>query len=289
MANKYTDEMVAGLENFGNKYDAEIPYAEVSDFVEEFNEEFEVEFSQRSIAGKLRYMGYALELKAAVVATKSYTEDEENTIRTMCADKDNLPSMEDVAGAVGRDCKSIGGKLVSMKIYGVKKANPKAEPVKLFTPEDEATIVELVNAEGDTFIEDIVEAVGKTLSQVRGKLASMRVKGVQTRNKVGRKGKIYTDEMLEKIQGMLDAGNELKDIAAELELKATGLHSILAKKGMIAKTSKGKFWTDERKDEMVALIDEGKTRDEAAEVMDTTVAVLAKQAKAMNLEFAAAA
>lgn len=284
MSNKYTDEMVAALDNFASQYEDTIPYGDVTKFTEEFNEEFEVNFNQRSVGGKLRYMEYTLEKKGTVAGVKKYTEEEENTIREMCSDPDNLPFQEDVAEAVGRDCKSIGGKLVSMNIYGVLKRDKVVDDtVKLFTPEDEVKILELVDAPGDTFVEDIAEAVGKEVKQVRGKLAGMRIKGILTRNKVAKSTKIYTDELLAKIQVMLDEGADLPAIATEFSLKVTGLHSILAKKGMIAKSTKARFWTEERVDEFVGFVEACTARDAIAEIMGTTVAVIGKQAKALGL------
>ena len=288
MANKYTEEMVAELETFMSKYDGSIPYADVTEFTTNFDTKFDVEFKQRSIAGKLRHMKADLEKKS--VAGKVYSDSDEAKIAEMCADLDNLPWQEDIAEALGRGCKSIGGKLVSMNIYGVKKRDKvKNETVKMFTPEDEAIIIDLVNADGDTFIEDIAEALGKEVSKVRGKLAGMRVKGVLTRNKVAKKGKVYTDELLAEIKGMLDVQATLQEIAAKFSLNEKGLHSILAKKGLIAKSVKGKFWTDERKADLVSMIEDGLSRETIAENMDTTVAVVGKQAKAMSLDFVAAA
>ncbi len=290
---KYTDEMVVVLSSFGDEYEgAEIPYVEVTAFIDTFNEQFETDFNQRSVGSKLRYMTYNLEKKTAKTEAKKYSEEDEATIREMCADPDNLPFMEAVAEAVGRDCKSIGGKLVSMNIFGVKKEHLAVkDTVKLFTPEDEDTLSTLCANIGseDVFVEDLAEAVGKGIKQVRGKLAGMRIKGVQTRNKVAKAAKVYTDEVLETIQEMLDADNTLEVIAETLTLNVKGLHSVLAKKGMVEKSSKGKFWTDERTNELTDLVEAGKTRDEVAEAMNTTVAVIGKKAKALSIEFPKAA
>ncbi len=289
MANKYTDDMEVTLSEFGDKYEGEIPYNDVSQFVEDFGEEFDVDFNQRSIGGKLRYMGYTLEKKGSSSAVKKYTDEEEATIREMCSDPDNLPSQEEVAEAVGKDCKSIGGKLVSMNIYNVKKANPKSgSAVKLFTEDDEVTILEMTAGIVDgaqVFVEDIAEALGKEVKQLRGKLAGMRVKGVLTRNKAVKAVKVYTDEVLESIKGMLDTGCSLEEIAETKGLKLTGLKSILAKKGLISKSTKGKFWTDERVATLTEAVEEGQSRDDIAALLDTTVAVVGKKAKALDLEF----
>ena len=80
MANKYTDEMLLSMGEFGDTYDAEIPYADVTAFKDDFNEEFGTEFSQRMVAGKLRHLEYDLEKKGSSQAAKKYTEEEEDII-----------------------------------------------------------------------------------------------------------------------------------------------------------------------------------------------------------------
>ena len=284
---KYTDEMVAALKDFADKYADEIPYEDVEAFTEEFNERFaDANASHRSIAGKLRHMDYDLARKTT--AASKYTPEMEETIRQMCADEDNLPSQEALAEALGVSCQSIGGKLISMGIYGVKKEHKASSDYeRKFTPEDEATIIEMVNAPGDTYIEDIAEKLGKTVNQVRGRLAGMRIKGVLTRDKkANKKARIYTDELLASIKEDIDAGISLEDIAEKFNLNFVGLRSIAGKKGLIKKVEKAKFWTEEKVAELIEHIENGLTRKAVADAMNTTVAVVGKQAKKLGLEFA---
>jgi len=226
---KYTDEMVVVLKDFADKYADEIPYEDVEAFTEEFNERFaDANASHRSIAGKLRHMDYDLARKTT--AASKYTPEMEETIRQMCADEDNLPSQEALAEALGVSCQSIGGKLISMGIYGVKKEHKASSDYeRKFTPEDEATIIEMVNAPGDTYIEDIAE---------------------------------------------------------KFNLNFVGLRSIAGKKGLIKKVEKAKFWTEEKVAELIEHIENGLTRKAVADAMNTTVAVVGKQAKKLGLEFA---
>ncbi len=108
---KYTDEMVTALETFGKTYgDGEVPYADIEKVTEEFNEKFEVNYNVRSLSAKLRHMDFTVGKKNSEKAAKKYTGEEEAVIRE-AASKDGA-YLEDIADAVGRDTKSVGGKLI---------------------------------------------------------------------------------------------------------------------------------------------------------------------------------
>jgi len=282
---KYTNEMVDTLKDFGNSYNGkEIAYTDIEDVTTEFNEKFEVNYSVRSLSSKLRHMEFVVGKKNSGTVAKKYTDAEEATIREV-ASKEGV-FLEDVADAVGRDTKSIGGKLISMGIYGIKKRDKKVdETVKLFTPEDELLILKMVDA-GECFIEDLAEALGKGVKQVRGKLAGLRIKGVLTRDKkASTKVKIYTDEVVEAIKAELATGKTIEAIAEERNLNVRGMITTLTRLGVLEKKGKKVFWTEDRVAELKSLVDAGKTREEVAEVMKTTIMVVAKRAKADSLEF----
>jgi len=285
---KYTEEMVNAFNTFGTQYnDEEIPYEDTVQFLEDFNNQFEVEYTQRSINSKLRHMGFSVAKKPSFNGVKKYSAEEEDTIRELAA-KDGI-FIEDIAEALGREAKSIGGKLVSMGLYGIKKKNHKTEIApKTFTEAEESVIREMTSA-GECFIEDIAERLGKGVQQVRGKLAGMRIKGVKTRNlKAPKQAKIYTDEVLAEIKEAIANGQSPEQIAKDRDLNLHGLILTLKRKGIIEKTSKAKkvFWTDERIEELHDLATEGKTMKQAAEALGTRVTVVGKKAKALGLEFA---
>jgi predicted transcriptional regulator len=280
---KYNEEMVEILDSFGNEYDDEIPYADVESFTNDFNEKFDVDYTVRSIASKLRHMGFTVAKKGPAVHKKSYTEAEEAKIKEI-AKKDGV-WLEDIADALGRDVKSIGGKLISMGIYGIKKRDKKVNDTpKLFTPEDEAIILEMVE-KGECFIEDLAEKLGKSVKQVRGKLAGMRIKGVKTRNKKAPKAKIYTDEVIAEIKEELAKGKSLEDIAKARGLNERGMLVTLTRLGVIPKKGKKVFWDDARIAKLAELAASGVTLEEAADALNTTIMVVGKRAKSDGLEF----
>ena len=118
---KYNDEQVQVIQNFADKYTEEIPYGDFLKFQGEFEEEYGEDYTPRSVSSKMRHMNIALETKSSMTSVKKYNEADEAKIKEMCSDPDNLPYLEAVAEALGRDPKSVSGKLVSMGIYGVKK------------------------------------------------------------------------------------------------------------------------------------------------------------------------
>ena len=282
---KYNEEMVEVLADFGDSYEEEIPYEDCEKFTVDFNEKFDVDYSVRSITSKLRHMEYNVAKKNASTApSKKYTEEEEAKIREI-ASKEGV-WLEDIAEALGREVKSIGGKLISMGIYGIKKRDKKVNDTpKLFTEEDEAKILEMVKA-GETFIEDIAEALEKDIKQVRGKLAGMRIKGVKTRNKKAPKAKVYTDEVIAEIKEELAAGKTLEEIVEARGLNLTGAIATLTRLGVIERKGKKAFWSDEKNEQLKELVEAGKSIADIAQAFNTTVMVVGKQVKKLGLELA---
>jgi predicted transcriptional regulator len=284
MAGKYDEQMVALIDMFGKKFEGEIPRETFNQFYAEFVEQYGDDISERSLASKMRHMGFKIEKKAGKVTAKSYTEAEEAKIREL-AMKEGV-WMEDIADALGRDTKSIGGKLISMGIYGIKKKNKKVNDTpKMFSAEDEATILEMIDANKVVYIEDLADALGKSVKQVRGKLAGMRIKGVKTRNKKAPKAKIYTDEVIAEIKEELSKGKSLEDIAKARGLNERGMLVTLTRLGVIPKKGKKVFWDDTRIAKLAELAASGVTLEEAADALNTTIMVVGKRAKSDSLEF----
>jgi predicted transcriptional regulator len=282
---KYDEQMVALIEMFGKKFEGEIPRTKFDEFYAEFIEQYGDDISERSLSSKMRHMGLKIEKKTTSAPSKTYSEADEAKIRELAA-KEGV-WQEDIAEALGRDTKSIGGKLVSMGIYGIKKRDKKVkETPKLFTKDDEQLILKMLDENKVVYIEDLAEALGKEVRQVRGKLAGMRISGVQTRNKKAAKPKIYTDEVVAEIKKELDAGKALEDIAKERGLNAQGMRTTLTRLGVIQKKGKKVFWTDEKIKQLTNLVLDGATLEEAASALNTTVMVVGKRAKSDGLEFA---
>jgi len=58
-----------------------------------------------------------------------------------------------------------------MELTSHVKPAPKVETVRTYTPEEETTFIEMVN--GGSFVEEIADALGKSVNSIRGKALSL--------------------------------------------------------------------------------------------------------------------
>lgn len=132
----------------------------------------ELDTTTRSISSKLRKMGYEVEL-ASASSHKAFSDDEEATLRTFVTDNEGQYTYVEIADlfANGKfSAKSIQGKLLSMELTSCVKPAEKVEVARTYTESEEATFLSMV-ADG-SYVEDIAEALGKSINSVRGKALS---------------------------------------------------------------------------------------------------------------------
>lgn len=165
---KWTDERVETLVGLvGTDTDSEVPANLQGTAAEQLG------VSIRSIAAKLRNLGYAVASTAAKPVQK-YTESEEEELRAFVESNPNQFTYAEIADQVlngTRTAKEIQGKLLSMELFDKVKPTPKQEVAKKYSEEEEAQFIELM-ASG-AFLEDIAEAMGRPLNSVRGKALSL--------------------------------------------------------------------------------------------------------------------
>jgi len=131
-----------------------------------------LEVSTRSVSAKLRKMGEEVE-KAGPRARK-FSEVQEEALVTFLADNPGEFTYAQIAEAFGGgefSAKQIQGKVLSLELTGSVKATPKKESVKTYSDEEEATFVAMANS--GKYLEDIADALGKSLASVRGKALSL--------------------------------------------------------------------------------------------------------------------
>ena len=132
----------------------------------------ELETSPRSVSSKLRKLGHDVE--KASEAPKAFDEDEAEALREFVEDNAGDFTYAEIATnfASGKfNARQIQGKILAMELTGSVKPTPRPETTKTYTDEEQDTIVRLAN-EGK-FVEEIAEAVGKSVASVRGKLLSL--------------------------------------------------------------------------------------------------------------------
>lgn len=258
---KPEDEQV--LENLIVEYgDNTIPYDVVVETADQLGK------SERSVGAKLRAMGATVERKAK--QGKSWSDEEAQALADMIAEgKTDV----EIAEALGKTVRQVRGKALSMQlIKDLNIVSTATKTPKTFTDEETATLIAMVEA-GD-YIEDIAEALGKTVRQVRGKLLSLRLSAPQREKKTAKATKVYTDEVVAKVKELVRYGNTAEEISEQLNLNLVGLKSWLGKHGlrtpdMGEKTTRK--YSDEDIERLREMAEEGYTVEEAAKEFGKSV------------------
>lgn len=221
---KWTDERTAQLTDFVG---SESPVSQ--DTVAKAAEDLET--STRSVASKLRKLGFEVQSAAEKSAVKAYSDDQENSLRDFVTSNSGDFTYAEIASRFDNgqfSAKSIQGKILSMELTGHVKPTPKAEVVRSYTEAEEAVFVSMSN--GGASIEAIAEKLGKTVPSARGKALSLLRTGEITAiphqaNKAPAKEDALT---------ALGDVSELtvEQIAEALEKTVRGVKTMLTKRGI---------------------------------------------------------
>ena len=221
---KWTDERIQQLVDFvGNT--SPISQAMVADAATE------LETSTRSVSSKLRKMGHDVEL-ASSVSNRTFSEDQEATLSQFVSDNSGQYTYADIASSFEGgefSAKSIQGKILSMELTGHVKPAEKPEAVRTYSPEEEATFTTMVN--GGSFVEEIAEALGKSVNSIRGKALSLLRSGdinaIPKQKET--KGSSKADPLAE--VGDLDSMT-VEAIADEIGKTVRGVKTMLTRRGL---------------------------------------------------------
>lgn len=131
--------------------------------------------STRSISSKLRKLGYDVELASA--APRAFSADVTEELRHFVTQNTGEFTYAEIADKFPGDytAKAVQGKILSMELTSHVKEAPKVEHAKSYSPDEEALVLKLINA--GKFVEEIAEAVGKSVQSVRGKALSLQRAG----------------------------------------------------------------------------------------------------------------
>ena len=213
---EYTDEMVTRMEGVCGSGVTE-------DIIESLCDE--LGYPRRSVTAKLRKLGYDVPKKPG--AAPVFTSEETDALAAYLeANSGNQTAEEIAAGFVDGKftARQINGKALSLEMTShIKPAEKKITP-RSYTEDEESQISSMV--EDGAFLEDIAEAVGKTVNSVRGKLLSMGLKADQ-RDKKGTKADPY-----EGIEDML--GQTVEEIADHFGKTVRGVKTVLTRRGLSA-------------------------------------------------------
>jgi len=223
---KWTDERVDALTNFVGD-ESPVSQATVVEAAES------LETSSRSVSSKLRKMGFDVEL-ASASSSKAFSDAQADTLATFVTDNSGNYSYAQIAEVFegGQfSAKQIQGKVLSLELTSHVKPAPVKESVKTYTDAEEASFVEIVN--NGSFVEEIAEAMNRSVASVRGKALSLLRSGAIDSIPRQKETKSATKE--DPLAGVENiAEMTVEEIATEIGKTVRGVKTMLTRRGLTA-------------------------------------------------------
>lgn len=192
----------------------------------------EMDTSARSVASKLRKMGYEVE-SSATTATKAFSDAEEGTLSTFVTDNSGEYTYAEIAAAFNGGKftpKQIQGKLLSMQLTEHVKPTPKAEVARSFSESEELRFVTLANK--GSYLEDIAEALDRSVNQVRGKALSLLRSGAI--ESIPSQRESHASTKADPLEGVNVASLTVEEIAEQIGKTARGVKTMLTRRSLQA-------------------------------------------------------
>lgn len=219
---KWTDERTAQLnEEVGGE--SPVSKATVTRIADEMGT------TTRSVASKLRKLGYDVE--RAGEAPRAFSEEEAEELRDFVTANSGQLTYAQIAEqfADGRYTpKQIQGKILSMELTGDVARTPKPESQKTYTDEEESQVLDMIH--NGAFVEDIAQALGRTVPSIRGKALSLFRAGQIDSMPKQREVKGEAPDALEALGDV--SGMSVTDIAANLGKTERGVKTMLTRRGI---------------------------------------------------------
>ncbi len=190
----------------------------------------ELETSTRSISSKLRKLGYDVELASA--APRAFSDDVTAELREFVLDNSGNYTYAEIAENFPGDytAKAIQGKILSMELTSHVKEAPKVEHAKSYTADEEALVLSLIRS--GKYVEEIADAVGKSVQSVRGKALSLQRAGEIDAMPKQRDVKGPAADPLEAIGDV--ANLSVAQIAEKIGKTERGVKTMLTRRGLKA-------------------------------------------------------
>ena len=222
---KWTDERTDTLTEFVGE---ESPVSQ-STVIEAADE---LETSPRSVASKLRKMGYEVE-SAVAATTRTFSENQEATLQTFVTDNAGQYTYGEIAEAFEGGAfspKQIQGKLLSMQLTEHVRPTPKQESVKTFSDAEEATFIKMAGS--NSYLEDIADALGKQINQIRGKALSLLRSG--SIDSIPAQRDTKGPSRVDPLEGVDVSSMSVADIAEQIGKTVRGVKTMLTRRGLAA-------------------------------------------------------
>jgi hypothetical protein len=189
-------------------------------------------FTTRSVASKLRQLDREV-ASLAKEKTSAFTPDEGADLADFVhANAGNL-TYKQIAEhfADGKfTAKQIQGKLLALELTGSVKPAEKVEIARTYSDAEEAKFITM--AETGSFIEDIANALNKTVASVRGKALSLTRKGQIS--KIPAQRESHAKESIDPVTALGDQISTMTvaEIAATVDKTERGLRTLLTRRGI---------------------------------------------------------
>lgn len=189
-------------------------------------------FSARSVASKLRQLDRQV-ASMAQVKTSAFSDSQTAALEKFVKANAGKMTYKDIAdkfegGAF--TAKQIQGKLLALELTGSVKPAEKVEAARTYTPQEEAKFVEMVGK--GKFIEDIAQALNKTIASVRGKALSLTRNGQI--DKIPAQRESHAQNVVDPVASLGDriGSMTVAEIAAAADKTERGIKTLLTRRGI---------------------------------------------------------
>ena len=198
-----------------------------------------LEVSTRSVAAKLRQLDHEV-ASMAKEKVSAFSEEEGHQLFNFVTSNPGSFTYKQIAEtfAGGKfTAKQIQGKLLALELTGSVKPAEKVEVARTYTEAEESKFVQM--AERGQYIEDIAQALGKTVASVRGKALSLTRKGQIA--KIPAQRESHAKDQVDPIVALGEriASMTVAEIAAAVDKTERGLRTLLTRRGINVADYKG--------------------------------------------------
>jgi hypothetical protein len=192
----------------------------------------ELDVSARSVASKLRQLDFEV-ASMAKEKVSAFTPEQGDRLAAFVAQNEGALTYKQIAemfenGAFS--AKQIQGKLLALELTGYVKPAEKVEAARSYTENEENTFISMVQS--GKFIEDIAQALGKTIASVRGKALSLTRNGQIDRIPAQKESHATTSVDPVAALGS-DIGNmTVAEIAKAADKTERGIKTLLTRRGI---------------------------------------------------------
>jgi len=199
----------------------------------------QLEVSTRSVGAKLRKMG--VEVEKAGPRARKFSEEQENALDAFLSANEGKFTYAEIAESFAGgefSAKQIQGKILSMELTDAVRPTPKKETQKTYTPSEEDKFVKL--AQSGAFLEDIAEALGKSLASVRGKALSLN--RTEVLDSIPKQRESHASTKVDPIEelGARIADMTVAEIAEVTGKTPRGVRTIITRRGLVCADYKAK-------------------------------------------------